>query len=158
MSWKEKLKKIKAEEKEKKEKAKEIASQLADELSLYIHRAYDTASELASVIHAQVKLFDLRHKEFDEETGKHFYTGGIILTIRKPASLFKKIMQKTSSKTILKVQFPHPKAVGKREAYDENIYLTYSGNTKIVHWKKFTITWMRNYFEEAYKIYLSQKK
>jgi hypothetical protein len=158
MSWREKLKKIKEEEKEKKEKAKEIAHHLAEELSLHIENAHETASEFASVVYAKVRFIDQRHKEFDPETKKHFHTGGILLKIEKSEPILKTILEKAKPKTILKIQFPHPKALEKREGYDENVYLTYGGNTKILHWKRYSLLWLKNHLEEAYRFYLEQRK
>jgi len=73
MSWKDRLQKIKIEAQTSRERKKEEALALHNQVSLLIDASEDLAREFASVSKAKVRLFNQRHKEIDEVTGKKYH-------------------------------------------------------------------------------------
>ena len=160
MSWKEKLKKIKTEAQASKEKQKDEASALASRVSYWIEKAEDLAKEFAQVSKAKVKLFNLRHKEIDELTGKKYYTGGVTLEItRQKSSLLNWIKSdEPAEKLIAQIEFPHPEAIKRLEGYEDKIKIIYSNSEKEIPFKEFSLELLKTHLEEAYSCYLSKRK
>jgi beta-galactosidase/beta-glucuronidase len=160
MSWKEKLKKIKTAAQASKEKQKEEASALASRVSYWIEKAEDLAKEFAQVSKAKVKLFNLRHKEIDELTGKKYYTGGVTLEItRQKSSLLNWIKSdEPAEKLIAQIEFPHPEAIKRLEGYEDKIKIIYSNSEKEIPFKEFSLELLKTHLEEAYSCYLSKRK
>ncbi len=160
MSWKEKLKKIKTEAQASKEKQKEEASALASRVSYWIEKAEALAKEFAQVSKAKVKLFNLRHKEIDELTGKKYYTGGVTLEItRQKSSLLNWIKSdEPVEKLIAQIEFPHPEAIKRLEGYEDKIKIIYSNSEKEIPFKEFSFELLKTHLEEAYSCYLEKMK
>ncbi|HEX9912276.1 MAG TPA: hypothetical protein VGB01_03405 [candidate division Zixibacteria bacterium] len=160
MSWKEKLKKIKTEAQTSKEKQKDEASALASRVGYWIEKAEDLAKEFAQVSKAKVRLFNLRHKEIDELTGKKYYTGGVILEInRQKSSLLNWLKpDEPVEKLIAQIEFPHPEAIKRLEGYEDKIKIIYSHTEKEMTFKDFSLELLKTHLEEAYSYYLSKMK
>lgn len=160
MSWKEKLKKIKTEAQASKEKQKDEASALASRVGYWIEKAEDLAKEFAQVSKAKARLFNLRHKEIDELTGKKYYTGGVILEITKQKSSLLNWLKpdEPAEKLIAQIEFPHPEAIKRLEGYEDKIKIIYYNSEKEITFKDFNLELLKTHLEEAYSCYLAKTK
>lgn len=160
MSWKERLKKIKTEAQASKHKKKEEALELSSRLSELIDESENLAREFSSVSRAKVSLYNQRHKEIDEATGKKYHTGGIILEVFKSKSAlsgwFKP--EEPEEKFIFQVEFPHPEAIRRLEPFEDRIRILYSSTEKEIALKEFSPEILKIHLEEAYSHYLSKLK
>jgi hypothetical protein len=160
MSWKDRIQKIKTEAQASRERKKEEALELSVQVTDLIEAAEDLAKEFSSVSKAKVRLFNQRHKEIDEVTGKKYHTGGIILEVFKPkssiAGWFKS--EEPEEKFIFQVEFPHPEAIRRLEPFEDKIRILYSHTEKEIPLKEFSTETLKTHLEEAYSYYLSKLK
>jgi len=160
MSWKDRLQKIKTEAKVSRERKKEEALALHNQVSLLIDESEDLAREFASVSKAKVQLLNQRHKEIDEVTGKKYYSGGIILQVFKRKSMISHWLksEEPEEKLIFQVEFPHPEAIRRLEGFEDKIRILYSHTEKEIPLKEFSPETLKTHLEEAYSYYLSKLK
>ena len=160
MSWKDRLQKIKTEAKASRERKKEEALALHNQVSLLIDESEDLAREFASVSKAKVQLLNQRHKEIDEVTGKKYYSGGIILQVFKRKSMISHWLksEEPEEKLIFQVEFPHPEAIRRLEGFEDKIRILYSHTEKEIPLKEFSPETLKTHLEEAYSYYLSKLK
>jgi hypothetical protein len=160
MNWKERLNKIKTEAQTSRQRKKAEALELFSQLSELIDASEDLAREFSSVSKAKVRLFNQRHKEIDEVTGKKYYTGGIILEIFKPkkplAGWFRS--EEPEEKLIAQIEFPHPEAIRRLEGFEDKIRILYSHTEKEIPLKEFSPEVLKTHLEEAYSYFLSRLK
>jgi hypothetical protein len=160
MSWKDRLQKIKTEAQASRERKKEEALELSDQVTDLIEATEDLAKEFSSVSKTKVRLFNQRHKEIDEVTGKKYHTGGIILEVFKPKSSISGWFrsEEPEEKFIFEVEFPHPEAIRRLEGYEDKIRILYSHTEKEIPLKEFSPEIFKIHLEEAYSYYLSKLK
>lgn len=160
MSWKERLQKIKTEAQTSRERKKEEALALHNQVSLLIDASEDLAREFASVSKAKVQLLNQRHKEIDEATGKKYYSGGVVLQVFKRRSSISHWLksEEPEEKLIFQVEFPHPEAIRRLEGFEDKIRILYSHTEKEIPLKEFSLEALKTHLEEAYSYYLSKLK
>jgi len=160
MNWKDRLKEIKTEAQASRKRKKEEALELCSQVSELIDASEDLAREFSSVSRTKVRLFNQRHKEMDEATGKKYHTGGIILEVLKPktsiSGWFKS--EEPEEKFIFQVEFPHPEAIRRLEPFEDKIRILYSSTEKEITLKEFSPEILKIHLEEAYSYYLSKLK
>ena len=160
MTWKDRLQKIKTEAKASRERRKEEAIELSGRVNELIEEVEDLAKQFSSVSKAKVRLFNQRHKQIDEITGKKYYTGGIILEIYKPKSSLSGWLksEEPEERLILQVEFPHPEAIRRLEGYEDRVKIFGSRTEKEIPLKEFSPDIFKIQLEEAYSYYLSKLK
>jgi len=160
MSWKDRLQKIKTEAQTSRERKKEEALALHNQVSLLIDASEDLAREFASVSKAKVRLLNQRHKEIDEVTGKKYYSGGVVLQVFKRKSSISHWLksEEPDEKIIFQVEFPHPEAIRRLEGFEDKIKILYSHTEKEILLKEFSPEALKTHLEEAYSYFLSKLK
>ncbi len=160
MSWKDRLQKIKTEAQASRERKKEEALTLHNQVSLLIDASEDLAREFASVSKAKVQLLNQRHKEIDEATGKKYYSGGVVLQVFKRRSSISHWLksEEPEEKLIFQVEFPHPEAIRRLEGFEDKIRILYSHTEKEIPLKEFSPEALKTHLEEAYSYFLSRLK
>jgi hypothetical protein len=160
MSWKDRLKKLKTDAQASRQRKKEEAIELSGQVTDLIEAAEDLAKEFTSVSRTKVRLFNQRHKEIDDVTGKKYYTGGIILEIFKAKSPLAGWLkpEEPEEKLIAQIEFPHPEAIRRLEGFEDKIRILYSHTEKEIPLKEFSPEILKTYLEEAYSYFLSRLK
>lgn len=160
MSWKDRLQKIKTEARASRERKKEEALDLSGQLAELIETAQDLAQEFASVSKTKVRLLNERHREIDEATGRKYYAGGVILQIFKRKSSISGWLKggESEEKLIFQVEFPHPEAIRRLEAFEDKIKIRSPITEKEISLKEFSTEVFKTHLEEAYSYFLSKTK
>ena len=168
MKWTDRIRQIKNKAELEKKKEKKESEVLAVKLLEKIQESREILKDFALASNACVFYNDQRHKEKDPETGRIYYAGGITLRIEKKKKFFGKLLFPLGEKVdpallkrksqIARMNFPHPKAIKKKEGYEDAVKFVYADRAKKISLDKFSSHWLKKNLEEAYQYFLSKEK